>query len=293
VTKVSSCVVCSGSIELRTTALVAPFLSRRIWGRDAFGIDVAECVSCGFIFYNPRLTSDEEERLYTRYRSDEYQQMRFSTEPWYTPRFNRNLRGASFFAVRRTQLAKILGPYLPLGRPRILDFGGDQGELVNELIPGAEPYVYDISGVAPVGGVGRCCDLVECRSKQFDLILNSNVLEHVGFPRAIMDQITSIATPETLAYIEVPSESPFDKMTMLKRLVQGGVLVLSRPKTALTLARPGLLYLMHEHVNFFNHKSLRALMTASNWSVVALDSYHLDSPSGKASMTWCLAKRAR
>jgi hypothetical protein len=289
---VSTCVLCSGRIGLRKKALVAPFLARRIWGRTAFHVELVECADCGFIFYNPRLEPEEEARLYAGYRSDEYQQMRQASEPWYTKKFNSNLHSPDYMALRQQKLSELFRTRLSLTSSRILDFGGDRGELVKDLIPGAEPWVYDISGVTPLDGVGHCRDLAACRAGHFDLILNSNVLEHVGFPRVLVDQLTSVAAPGTLAFIEVPCESPFDRMAILKRVVQECVLAVSRPKVAVSLARPGMLYLMHEHINFFSPKSLAALMTASGWSVVAAAEYSIDGAFGKGSMAWCLAKKS-
>jgi len=43
------------------------------------------------MFYNPRLDDDDLRRLYLNYRSEEYQQMRHASEPWYTSKFNADL----------------------------------------------------------------------------------------------------------------------------------------------------------------------------------------------------------
>jgi 2-polyprenyl-3-methyl-5-hydroxy-6-metoxy-1,4-benzoquinol methylase len=288
---VTECVVCSGKIEPRKKAMVAPFIARRIWKRAAFPIEIVECVSCGFIFFNPRLDSDEEERLYSGYRSDEYQEMRNLAEPWYTKKFNQNLQSTGIISLRQQKIATLLRAHLSLMSPKILDFGGNRGELVQGLISDAQPYVYDISKVTPLAGVQQCRDLVEAKATGFDLIVNSNVLEHVGFPRVIVDQMASIASPGTMAFIEVPCESPFDRMVILKRIVQECVLALSRPGIALSLARPSGFYLMHEHINFFTPRSLGALMTAAGWSVTAADRYSIDGPLGKGSMAWCVARK--
>lgn len=289
---VSTCVLCSGRIELRKKALVAPFLARRIWDRAAFSVQLVECMDCGFVFYNPRLDPDEEARLYSGYRSDEYQEMRQASEPWYTKVFNHDLQSPETMKLRQQKVSELLRTRLFLTNPKVLDFGGNRGELVKDLIPGATPYVYDISGVTPLDGVEKCCDLAACKAGRFDLIVNSNVLEHVGFPRVLVDQLTSIAAPGTMAFIEVPCESPFSRMAILKRIVQECVLALSRPKVALSLARPGILYLMHEHINFYTPKSLAALMTASGWSVVAAAQYSTDGHLGEGSVAWCLAKKS-
>jgi hypothetical protein len=67
-------------------------------------------------------------------------------------------------------------------------------------------------------GVGVCCDLAACNAGRFDLIVNSNVLEHVGFPRVLAEQFTSIAAPGTMAFIEVPCELPFSGKQVFNQL---------------------------------------------------------------------------
>jgi hypothetical protein len=243
------------------------------------------------MFFNPRLDPDEERRLYSQYRSEEYQQMRHSTEPWYTKRFNAALSKPEHMQARRERLTEVLVRHLA-GRQisSVLDFGGDRGALVRGLIPGAKSYVYDISAVAPEPGVERAGDLAACRARGFDLILNSNVLEHVGFPRVLLEQVGSIASDKTLVFIDVPFESPFSRELVVRRIVQLGVLLGTRPSIGLSIANPRGLCLMHEHINYFSTKSLEALMTSCGWSVVAADSYRLHGPSGGDTMGWCLAK---
>jgi hypothetical protein len=48
--------------------------------RTPFCVDLVQCEACGFIFYNPRLDDTDLRRLYSNYRSEEYQQMRHASE---------------------------------------------------------------------------------------------------------------------------------------------------------------------------------------------------------------------
>ncbi len=288
---VSSCPDCGGGISHCRKALVAPFLARRIWGRAPFPIDLMKCTACGLSFFNPRLELDEEGRLYAGYREAEYQQIRQSVEPWYTPRFNANITNPEFLERRKAKVAELLRTHLSERRaPKILDFGGAHGELVADLIPGAEPYVYDVSGVDPLAGVRKCEDLNACRNQQFDLILSSNVLEHLGSPRGVMDQMREVAGPETMLWVEVPHESPAGLPLTVRRLVQHAVLYLLRPRLALSLTRPGALCLMHEHVNFFNVRAMERLLACTGWNVKASGTYELKGPLGRQEWVWALGK---
>jgi len=290
---VDHCVLCEGEIFTRKSGVVAPFLARRIWNGKAPPVQLVECRKCSFLFFNPRLEPDEEQRLYAGYRLEEYQRVRQACEPWYTPAFNVKLSNPQHLAARREKLGPLLQSHVAtLAKPRILDFGGDRGQLIEGLVPNAACYTYDISAVDPLPGIERCRDLDECRAHEFDLIVCSNVLEHVGFPLTIVDQILQIAAPGTQVFIEVPFESPFGTTLVVRRLVQWGLLAVLRPSIAWTLATPGLLYVMHEHINYFNTASLQAMMAGAGGRVESTGVYEINGPMGKGTMGWCLGRRA-
>ena len=289
-TGVSSCVICGGAIRRVKRALVAPFLATRIWGRAPFCVDLVRCAACGFLFYNPRLDPAEEARLYGGYRSEEYQRMRQASEPWYTERFNADLASPASYELRRRTLREILRQHIGSRKiRRVLDYGGDHGDLVQGLFDGAEAFVYDISGVAPVTGVTATADPSSCGP---DLVINSNVLEHVAYPRRMAQEVLKTVPPGGLAFLEVPSETPFGLPRIARRIAQIGIMSLMRPGLALSVVRPAGLYLMHEHVNYYTERSLGALMSAGGCEVIASGSYAVDVRSGKGTMVWCLGAPA-
>jgi hypothetical protein len=281
-----SCVICDSEIRRLRHAAVAPFLARRIWQRRPFDVDLVQCRECEFLFYNPRLDAAEESRLYADYRAYEYQKMRHASEPWYTPAFNADLGSPASYEPRRRTLAAILRQHTgSRAIARILDYGGDRGHLVRGLIEGAEPFVYEISGVPPAPGVTAVTDPAACRA---DLIVNSNVLEHVGFPRALVSAILQAAPPGGLVFLEVPCESPFGAGRLLRRVAQSGVVTLLRPRLAPFVLRPSTLFTMHEHVNYFTENTLSTLMRLCGGSVIAAGRYAMDGRAGKGEMVWCL-----
>lgn len=217
--------------------------------------------------------------------------MRQAFEPWYTPRFNASITNPEFLKLRKSKVSQILGDHLVGQLPsKILDFGGARGELVQNLLPGATAYLYDVSGASPLDGVIACSDLEDCRSHDFDLILSSNVLEHIGTPRDLVGEIRRIAGPRTMFWVEVPYEPPSSVEVLTKRLLQQLVLLVLRPQVALSLARPGMLTLMTEHVSFFGIPSLKRLLESSGWSVTNSGSYGLTGPLGPQKWVWALAK---
>lgn len=290
-TEVSKCVVCDGAIRRRKRALVAPFLAARIWNRKPFCVDLVECGECGFLFYNPRLEDDDLGRLYKDYRLEEYQKMRAASEAWYTEKFNFDLASPESYEKRRAVLKPILRQYLN-GRKvgRVLDYGGDRGDLVAGLVDGAEAFVFDISGIAAANGVTSTNDPAGCHA---DLIINSNVLEHVGFPRKVVSDTLAAAPENGLVFFEVPCEIPFGFYRVARRVAQVGVMALTRPAAGLQVARPATLYMMHEHINYFTERVLSTLVRKCGGTVVASGSYASSGRAGTAGMAWCLASNAQ
>jgi hypothetical protein len=285
--EVSKCVLCDGAIRRRKRALVAPFLARRIWNREPFCVDLVECTKCEFLFYNPRLEDEDLGRLYRDYRLEEYQKMRHASEAWYTAKFNFDLASPASYEKRRALLKPILRQHLN-GRKiaRVLDYGGDRGDLVAGLLDGAKAFVFDISGIPAAEGVTATKDPVACRA---DLVINSNVLEHVGFPRKVVGDTLAAAQENGLVFFEVPCELPFGFYRVARRVAQVGVMAATRPALAMHVARPASLYMMHEHINYFTEECLSMLVQACGGTVVASGRYSSSGGAGKGDMGWCLA----
>jgi SAM-dependent methyltransferase len=295
---VSNCVICHAPISKSSTGVTAPFLARRIWNAPSFPVKLMHCGGCGFKFFNPRLDGDEEKRLYADYRSEEYQKSRQSYEPWYSKSFNEGLSAPTGMKVRKDTLRRVLSPHLAgLQIRTILDFGGNRGELIEDLIPNTERYVFDISNLETLPGIGHLRGKEDCKGHQWDLVICSNVLEHVGDPQRTLEDISEISNKGTLIFVEVPQESPAGPKNIAKRLTQLAILMVTRPSVALRLCRLALIYLMHEHVNFFCPKALRHLVNSLHWEIVADGQYEISSYKfgiyrvTSGTMTWCLARK--
>ncbi len=256
-----TCIICGAVDVSQKKGTVAPFLAQRIWSRPPFPAELVQCRGCGFMYFNPRLSVDEEQRLYRNYRTAEYQNSRHATEPWYTEKLNASLFGDHAMQARRAEVGTILQTNLPHGTVQsILDFGGARGELIIGLIPGARGFVYDISQIEPLPEINKV--ELDCGQK-FDLVICSNVLEHVSSPRHLLQQILSFCGPGSYVFLEVPGESPLQLQTRLKRVAQLAMLLPSHPALAMTLARMGTTNVMHEHLNFYSAKALRTLLSVS------------------------------
>ena len=287
--EVSECVICDGPIRQIKRAVVAPFLAKRIWSRAPFCVDLVKCESCEFMFYNPRLDDADLQREYEGYRSDGYLHMRHSFEPWYTAKFNADLGSKTSYETRRALLAPIIRKHVGQRKVnRILDYGGDHGDLVLGLFEDAELFLYDISGAAALPGVTPIGDPARCKP---DLIVNSNVLEHVGFPRVLVSQILQAAPEGGLVFVEVPCEFALGATRIVRRIAQIGIMVLRQPRLAPYLFRPAALYMMHEHINYYTEHCLTTLMRSCGSKVVASGTYPYSGRAGKADVAWCLAEK--
>ena len=206
------------------------------------------------------------------------------------PKFNTDLASANSYAFRRRLLGPILRQHTSGKRiDRVLDYGGDRGDLVAGLFAGAEAYVYDISGIPAAEGVIATDDPLGCKA---DLIINSNVLEHVGFPGAVVSEILQELTNGGLMFVEVPCEVPLGIRRIARRFVQTAVTAVLRPHMAGSVLRPASLYMMHEHINYFNARSLAALMQACGVNVIASGAYLSNSRAGRADVAWCIATKS-
>jgi len=145
---------------------------------------------------------------------------------------------------------------------RILDHERDRGDLVVGLLDEPETFVCDISGVPPAACVTATTAPAECKA---DLIINSNVLEHVGFPRQLVSDILHAASEGGLVFLGVACGSPFGLTRIFRRLDQIGIMALTRPSLAEFIFRPAALYVRHEHRNYYTEQWLFTLMRS--WAV--------------------------
>ena len=287
--EVSRCVICDSPIRPLKQALVAPFLAKRIWNKKPFCVDLVQCSKCGFAFYNPRLDDDELQRFYTGYRSPEYSDMRRSFEPWYTAKFNADLASPSHYEMRRAKLAPLFRQHVDSRAiHRVLDYGGDHGDLMLGLFGDAQLLVYDISGAEPASGVSATADPAACKA---DLILNSNVLEHVGFPRTLAKQIFDSAPSGGLVFFEVPYENALGFGRIIRRIAQAVISSAARLSLTPHFVGPAGLYMMHEHINYFTERALITLMERCGGKVLASGWYPLVARATKEGVVWCLGEK--
>jgi hypothetical protein len=240
---------------MRSPAILMPFIAHRIyqwtpalidasWGLQTVPHGMAYslcssllCSRCGLLFLDIRFSDGEMQRLYVNYRDEAYTALRDHYEPGYRARNEGLLQGVNYMQ----EIEDFLSPHLP-DTVRVLDWGGDTG--VNTPFKsgaGNTVHIYDISGQETAGQL-RKVSLQTARQHVYDLVVCSNVLEHVPYPRQLIADILELMSPTTVLYIEVPFE----------KLVRD----YSDPMQLLQHKRH-----WHEHINFFSKASIEALIS--------------------------------
>ncbi|HTP38894.1 MAG TPA: class I SAM-dependent methyltransferase [Steroidobacteraceae bacterium] len=253
------CVCCASPHLLASPAVLMPFVAHRTFGWEPVVIDESWglqtipsgraysicntlcCSACGLVFLDLRFSAEELGRLYEGYREAAYNTLRERYEPGYTLRNDALNEGIDYL----DKVEAFLAPHVP-ERPAVLDWGGDTGR--NTPFKGRSSVfdVFDISSKPVVAGaraVGR--ELV--RASRYDLIVLSNVLEHVPFPAGPLREIRHSMHAGSVLYVEVPFED----------IMRAG-----EPSTRKKH--------WHEHVNFFSRQSLLELLRATGYEVLAI-----------------------
>jgi hypothetical protein len=280
--RVSSCPSCASTAWKAYPAVVAPFVAE--YALDAAGAPpptrLIECRDCGLRFFEDRLSDAEIAKLYDGYRGDRYYRIRHRCEPWYTRAMN---DGHGDDLARRATIERFVTREVKhVGD--LLDFGGDRGQYIPEGLADRS-FVHEISGVEPVPGVSLLATEKDLEGRHFDLVLLCHVLEHASEPKGLVARIARLLrNRDSLLYVEVPFERPNLRffgngaissgwLTTLRH-VRPALLAVDLVSTAfrhkLDIVPPLGVVKLHEHVNFFDERSLRALLEAAGMEAVAV-----------------------
>jgi len=252
--RIAGSCVCCGSTELnKSPAILMPFIAARAFGwypveiDDSWGLKTITngmahsvcnsltCRKCNHLFLDIRFSDSEMSRLYRDYRGQDYVNLRDSFEPGYAIRNETLNNGVSFL----DEVESFLIPYIsaPL---TILDWGGDTGINTPFKSIAEKVDIYDISRKNVISGVNQV-SLDQAQMKKYQLIICSQVLEHIPYPTVIINAIKKCMDQDSILYIELPCEE-------LVRNFEGEKDLSVRKKH------------WHEHINFYTKSSLDALL---------------------------------
>lgn len=279
-----ACICCESTVLDPSPAVLMPFVAKRVLGHDPVEVTAAwglrdlrpgtayslchslQCQRCGTLFLDHRFTGEQMASLYRGYRDDAYTQQRDHYEPGYASTVARD------YLQRHPYLDRVeawLAAHVP-ENPSVLDWGGGDGRNSPFLGRGLV-HVHDISGVEVVHGV-ETIDLQQLVRRDFDVVVCSQVLEHVPAPMDLLMEILPALSPRTLLYLEVPHEHLMRE--------HPGHLDLAKLKRH-----------WHEHVNFFTESGLRTLIDRAGLEMVDVHFMDIDNGVRTGAVMAFLAKR--
>lgn len=193
------------------------------------------CNDCGLVFLDIRFDDEELAALYHGYRDAEYTALRLRFEPDYQARNDDLVGGYSYIPhveeFLRERIGRVEG---------VLDWGGDTGLNTPFRHEVAVHHVYDISEKPVITGAQRVT-ANEAIDNEYDLVVVSQVLEHVPFPEDVLTEAVRAMRPSTSLWVEVPHEA------VVREAVDPEAAYLSKRH-------------WHEHVNFYTEDALTALL---------------------------------
>lgn len=278
--RLDRCPCCRSDGLDRKPALVAPFIAAYALRAPPSLCALLICRGCGFRFFDLRFDDAETGRLYAGYRGDDYFRVRHGFEPWYSRACNDGLGGEPEMITRRRVFRSVIGRHLdPSAVTSVLDYGGDRGQLLADG-PGIERLVFDPSDAVPLPGIAKVRSEADLAGRSFTIVTLCNVLEHSPFPDRLLASIKPLAA--SLLFIELPLErysltavgrSPL-YLAWLRLLLRVPLLLRAvdlwstawRVKANLV---PPLGFLkLHEHLNFFDTRSLTALLEQCGFTIL-------------------------
>ncbi len=184
-----------------------------------------QCRDCGALFLDIRFSDAEMARLLTAaMATPSSTALRERFEPGYAALNTALAERAAYLP----EVEAMIAPHAPGGR--MCWTKGDTGLNTAVLTAPRSLSVHDISG--STWSRASAVDRQDGRPRRFDLVVCSNVLEHVPAPAGPLDDIAEAMAPETLLYLEVPHEAYVIQNAGVEDLAAGAKY-------------------WHEHVNFF------------------------------------------
>tara|TARA_B100000963_G_scaffold331558_1_gene322410 strand:- start:1217 stop:2101 length:885 start_codon:yes stop_codon:yes gene_type:complete len=261
-TRIADSCICCGSSDISSSpAVLMPFIADRVFNWKPVKIDDSwklstinngyaysicnslSCNNCDFLFLDIRFTDEEMASLYSNYREESYTKQRDFYEPGYADRNSSLNEGQDY----TKQVESFLDPYLELPCA-VLDWGGDTGKNTPFKNQNLTLDIYDISDKDVIEGAKRVTKKY-AYEQNYDLIVCSNVFEHVSYPSDLLDEIIPCMNENTVLYIEVPFEDIMMKEDKKRYLHKKH---------------------WHEHINFYSEKSLELLLENFDLKIIEL-----------------------
>lgn len=157
---INYCPICRNTLLEKTDTVISEFVKERInYNKKDEAIHLCYCKKCEFAFYDYRFSSQEENKLYEKYRDKTYQKQREKSECWYTAKVNEALNHDSkALNEQKRVITKVLSDNGFSSFPNALDYGGNEGATFCKQWGTENQYVYDISDCDVLYGIQKISD---------------------------------------------------------------------------------------------------------------------------------------
>ena len=290
-----NCIICNSKKLIKIPGSIVPFLMHRMKIEGTDKTDLNKCANCNFFFYSYRPSDQQMKDFYSNYWGESYQKDRELLEPYFTKEFCESFRSKdnsrnnfsdsgkqrllSTFKKLKIDINKIAS---------VLDYGGYDGKNIN--IPefqNLKKYVYDISGEEVLENITNVTNFSdeELREKS-DLVISQHLLEHVSYPLNEMKKIFHMLKKGGYFYFEVPQGNRADALFNAKRNIMSYLFLWHRKYLTKLFFKKNDFYVMHEHINYFNKKSVKALCKSSGLKFIKCFEGELELKTADNKSSW-------
>ncbi len=215
--------------------------------------NTCECNSCELMYCDVRFNNDDLKRYYRDYQTEEFFKQREFFEASFITRRKSFKPGSGIISGLFNSMNLVEEFISDNGNYQadagtILDYGGSLGSGFPFSSSKATKFVYDFD--PRVKNKPNFIQKKDFSKYPIDLVVLRHVLEHTPYPRKIIREITASCKSGTLVYIEVPLEHVMTKHEAGTRYLEKKI--------------------WHEHINFFNDKSVNKMAAASGLNFVSM-----------------------
>ena len=253
---IDHCPVCNGkNFTQSVTANLSSFVIDRMLGQEKAAVDFPApaslfiCGDCHYIGVNARFTPEEERRYYTDYMGEGYnaQRSRYEGSSWL--QFQAHYDTPEYVKTRKQAARDMINSLIDITQlEEVLDYGGNTGNMIPDELSHAKRFVVDVEARQLVNGVKSVTSPEE--SGPVDLVMCCHTMEHVSYPKALLEDIKRYLKPNGCVYIEVPNEDASVNV--------------------------------HEHINFLTYQFLEKLLTDNGFTVLGASEINYPAPMTKS-----------
>jgi hypothetical protein len=235
-----------------------PILRKIFKFRSRAVVDIRICRDCKFVGPDYGYEQNQLSGLYLDYRSESYNRERINFEPSYASLKDLIGKSAEEVSARLGNVSRLIAKHVDVNSIRnVLDWGGGEGKFVPAELRKKSVWILDISTEKLINSEFVRVDEIPANTL-FDFVQICHVLEHVASPYDLMVSILPHIKSGGYIYIEVPKDRSDQD---IERLLD---------------ARSAVMHTIHEHLNLFTAKSIKALGKTLNLRVLSSEEVEMN-----------------